>query len=123
MIFFKAIAACVALGFTQTVLATSFAMTRCYCVSDTEMGWINIYNLTESASHSTVWYRNGTVPRDDFDYPDICGKECTADRSDCWTVPCKSLRFHLRTLRRNLVPVTNQPPSQNTVQELSLIHI
>lgn len=65
-------------------------MTRCYCVSDTQMGWVNIYNLTETAGQSTVWYRNGTVPRDDFDYPYICGKECNADRSECWTVPGES---------------------------------
>jgi len=98
MIFFKAIAACVALGFTQTVLATTFAMTRCYCVSDTEIGWVNMYNLTSPGfpgvyanSSSTVWSRNGTVPRDDIDYPYVCGKECNADRSECWTVPGESL--------------------------------
>jgi len=72
-------------------------MTRCYCVSDTEMGWVAIYNLTSPSfrgmyfnSSSTVWYRNGTVPRDDFDRPHMCGKECNADRSDCWDVPRKS---------------------------------
>jgi len=90
MILFKVIAAWLALGLTERVLATSFAMTRCYCVSDSEMGWVNIYNLTESNSRSTVWYRNGTVPRDDFDYPYMCGKECNADQSECWTVPGES---------------------------------
>ena len=93
MILLKNIIAYFVLGLVALapcVLATSFAMTRCYCVSDTEMGWVNIYNLTESASRSIVWYRNGTVPRDDFDYPDMCGKECNADRSECWSVPCKS---------------------------------
>ena len=101
MILTHLLTACLTFGTAQLALASSLAMTRCYCVSDTDMGWVSIYNLTNpsfrgiyASSSSTVWYRNGTFPRDDFDYPYMCGKECNADRSECWSVPGESSPRH-----------------------------
>jgi hypothetical protein len=91
----------------QLTYVSSLAMTRCYCVSPIEIGWVAIYNLTSPAfsnlttssslnttlsttATSTVWYRNGTVDRDDRKYRNVCGKECDADSGECWKIPCKS---------------------------------
>jgi len=97
---------CLAFGTAQLALASKLAMTRCYCISDTEVGFVSIYNLTTSSpspadkdsnSSSTVWYRNKTLPRIGSDTQSTCGTECNAARTECWNVPSESFVLPLFT--------------------------
>lgn len=91
--------AVLALGHAHFAQSAKLAMTRCYCISDTEVGWVAGYNLTTSNSagssgkyansSSTVWSRAGTVPRDDTTHAAWCGQECNVARTECWGVPRK----------------------------------
>ena len=85
-----------ALGHAYLALASKLTMTRCFCISDTEVGWVTAYNLSTSSSagkyansSTTVWSRGGTVPRDDTLHAGWCGQECNAARTECWGVPRK----------------------------------
>jgi len=60
MILTNLLTASLALGLGHITYASKLAITRCYCVSDTEVGFVSIYNLTTSSPSSLAKYTNSS---------------------------------------------------------------